>query len=174
MLSTKIKVKEFLELESTNDYLKENYRKLDSFTVIKTQFQTNGRGQFNRVWNSMPNENLLFSLLLKDIPKEKIEKIRKWVILSLMTTLKNYKLDVRFKEPNDIYINDQKLCGVLIETKLNSGICEYIIIGIGLNINQTVFKDLEATSFKKTMNETYKVNSVFKKILAEMVKQYDT
>ena len=167
------KLIEVEEITSTNDYLKENYRTLPSYTIIKADHQTSGRGQFDRKWHSNPKENLMFSLLIKDELKDHLENIRNWIIKSLLKVLKAYQIPATFKTPNDIYVKDHKICGILIETKIKGDLCEYIVIGIGLNINQTIFKNLQATSFKKELGESTNIKTVFKKIIESMAEHYD-
>lgn len=128
----------FDELESTNKYLKENYNLLPNFTFVSTSYQSKGKGREERIWNANKGENLLFSLLLKN-PKF----VSKGGYMSLIASYsvanileKKYHLNnVEIKWPNDIYVNDKKICGILLE----GNIPNYLIIGIGLNVNQENF-----------------------------------
>ncbi|VEU80975.1 biotin--[acetyl-CoA-carboxylase] ligase [Haploplasma axanthum] len=156
----------FDEIDSTNDYLKRNYDNLPNFTVVTSKYQTNGRGQFERKWLSNSDENLLFSILLKDIDISLIDDIRLVVINSLLDLLIKNNIKSRFKEPNDIYYENKKLCGILIETLTITHKYEYVIIGIGLNVNQIIFNDdLEAISMFGISNKKYQVNSLLKEYL---------
>ena len=75
--------------------------------------------------------------------------------------LSKYNIKGVFKEPNDILVNGNKILGILIETKTtNNQTFDYYIIGIGININQDFFLNLEATSFKILNNEVYNINEV--------------
>src|SRR5690606_10436096 len=142
----KVKLIELKQVNSTNDYLKSKYEELPSFTVVRADYQTAGRGQFDRKWNAARGKNLLFSLLLKDIPFDQIITIKEWIKSSIFQTLGSFGLDVYFKEPNDVYVDDKKICGILIETKSNEKNFDYVIIGIGLNVNQMLFSGFKATS----------------------------
>ena len=142
----KVKLIEFKKIPSTNDYLKDNYEKLDSFTFVRTDYQTKGRGQFERQWLSSNGRNLLVSFMIKDVPTNQIINIKEWVKSALFATLGSLGLDVYFKEPNDVFCNDKKLCGILIETKGSGKKFDYVIVGIGLNVNQFVFHSFKATS----------------------------
>ncbi|CCV64666.1 Biotin-[acetyl-CoA-carboxylase] ligase, probable fragment of Apal_10900 [Alteracholeplasma palmae J233] len=173
MQSIKLRIKEFNEIDSTNDYLKRNYLKEVSFTIVKANFQTKGKGQFDRKWESKIGENLTFSLLLKKVTLDKMEKIKNWITRSLLETIKQFDIIARFKEPNDIYVENKKLCGILIETLVEKNAFTYMIIGIGLNINQVDFIETKATSFRLLTNLQYQINSIFKKIIKELITQYD-
>lgn len=168
----KIKVVEFKRIESTNDYLKNNYQKLPTFTAVRTDYQTKGRGQFDRRWYSSYGKNLIFSLLLKDVLFDQLTLIKEWVKSSLFSLLGSYGLDVYFKEPNDIYVNDKKICGILIETKSNQTMFDYVIIGIGLNINQLFFPGLKATSMHIETKKSYSIRKVFSKLISNLLENY--
>ena len=153
----------FKELDSTNDYVKQNHQNLTNLTFVKTDFQTKGRGKLERVWKSEPKKNLLFSVLLKDVNHSKIQDLKEVVKLSLLKLLNQYKIKGVFKQPNDILVKGKKILGILIETQTNSNssIYEYVVVGIGININQTKFPNLDATSFKKILNKEVLVKEVY-------------
>ena len=129
-----LKFIKFDELSSTNDYLR---RKLDAeeYDVIIAKKQTNGRGKRGRVWIS--NEgSALFSFTV-EYKEELLNRITIFSSYIVYMVLKNFlnesnKDRLKFKWPNDIYYNNKKLSGILVEK-----IDEDIIIGIGLNINNT-------------------------------------
>ncbi len=75
---------EFEELDSTSNFLKENQTYFPNMTIIKTNHQTQGRGQFDRQWESKAGENLLFSILLKDIDVSKTYDIKRWITSVLL------------------------------------------------------------------------------------------
>lgn len=166
MLSSSIKIMRVDEIDSTNKFLKDNYKDLANITVLRTNFQTKGMGQFERTWESNKNENLLFSILLKDIKLNEINTIKTHVIETLLVVLKTFGLKGIFKEPNDIYVNDSKILGILIETKVNiNQVFDYVVIGIGININQTIFINDNATSFKLLKDKTFDLDEIFSTLL---------
>ena len=125
-------------VDSTNTYLKENFDKLDGFTFVSTNHQTNGKGRNERNWIDKEKENLLFSLLIKD---EEIIKDGSFVSLiaavSVAQVLEQYDLSkVEIKWPNDIYVNDKKIVGILLEGRIPN----YLVVGIGINVNQKAFE----------------------------------
>ena len=127
----------FDEIDSTNNYLKNSYQLLDNFTFVSTDYQSKGKGRNDRVWESSKGLNLMFSILIKD-PK----LLEVSTILSLMTAVEIAKLlernginNVSIKWPNDVLIGDKKVCGILLEGQLPN----YLVIGVGLNVNQKEF-----------------------------------
>lgn len=158
-------VLEFEELDSTNDFLKENHSYFPHMTWIRTHFQTKGRGQFDRIWESKPKENLLFSILIKELKMNQIPNLKEIVLKSLKNFFADYKIYPEFKEPNDLYVNDQKICGILIETRNQETEIDYAIIGIGINVNQTHFSFREATSMKNLKHQHYDLDLLFKSFI---------
>lgn len=151
----------FKTLSSTSDYLKDNYQDFPSFTFVQTGFQTNGRGQFERRWSSKEKENLLFSFLIKDIEIDQLDYIKKTVLSSISEILKTYQIHSTYKPPNDIYANGRKICGILIENLTELNTCLYVVIGIGLNVNQTEFEGFVATSIKQEIGFTVEVSNIY-------------
>lgn len=171
----KLKIIELDEVNSTNDYLKDNYHQYDNLTVIKTKFQTKGRGQFERSWESLKDENLLFSMLLKGLDVNKINILKQIVLESLLILLETLNVKGIFKEPNDVYVEDKKILGILIETKLseNNEQYKYVIIGIGLNVNQEEFNEKNATSLKKLKNKIFEINDIFSSFISIFMKNFN-
>ena len=128
----------FQSIDSTNLYVKNHYQSLDDFTVVVADYQTNGKGRNDRTWISEKGDNFLFSLLVKNK-----EIIKEASYLSLVAAVSIYEFlheklhieNISIKWPNDIYVNEKKICGILLEGQLP----EYVVIGIGLNVNQTEF-----------------------------------
>ncbi|PKK93506.1 MAG: biotin--[acetyl-CoA-carboxylase] ligase [Tenericutes bacterium HGW-Tenericutes-6] len=164
---------EFDQLNSTSDFLKENFSYFPHMTFIRANFQTQGRGQFDRTWLSDSKQNILCSILLKDLKMSSISEVKLWMKESLMSFLENEGLNPRFKEPNDIYIFEQKICGILIETKSTSDHLDYVIVGFGLNVNQHIFHDLYATSMSLLKDQDYDIQKLFQRILNHLVYTYE-
>jgi biotin-[acetyl-CoA-carboxylase] ligase BirA-like protein len=162
----------FDEIKSTSDLLKEHFSSFSHFTIIKTNYQYKGRGQYERTWTSNRNENILFSLLLKDLHIKHIDDLKQWMIESIIGFLKSHQLNPVFKKPNDIYINNQKICGILFETRTLNETLEYVIIGVGLNVNQENFQALNATSMKKILKQTFNIQTLFDELLNMMITTY--
>lgn len=159
---------EFDEIDSTNLYLKNNYQTLPNYTIVKTKYQTEGHGQFARVWESNYNENLLFSLLIKkDLPFV-VKDANPVFVSALLALLDELGIEANFKYPNDIQVGGKKLAGILIETKFSGPNVDYVIIGIGLNVNQVDFKTPNAISLKNILNKDLDIDLVFKKLLKHL------
>ena len=110
---------------------------------ITADFQTSGHGQATNRWESEDGKNLLFSLLLRPtiIPAAEQFIITEFVTLAIINVLQDYiRQKVTIKWPNDIYVGDKKLCGILIENALCGPTIDTCIVGIGININQEEFK----------------------------------
>lgn len=110
-------------------------------TVITADEQENGKGYQGNYWESDPGKNLTFSLLLypEVVPPEEVFSLSKAVALGIAEYLSTIFREVKVKWPNDVYIQDDKIAGILIENSLTGNKIDYSIIGIGLNVNQTVF-----------------------------------
>lgn len=127
--------------ESSNDEARKAIDSLDNLSVVAVRCQTSGRGQGTNSWESAPGENLTFSIILKDLnilPKEQIV-ISQITALSVVELLEKHGIEAKIKLPNDIYVGSKKICGILIENTLCSNKIRWSIIGIGINVNQTVF-----------------------------------
>ena len=129
----------FKEIDSTNNYLKNSYQLLDDFTFAVADYQSHGKGRNDRVWQSNSGENLMFSFLIKN--KELINKAESFSILTAVevaSLIEKYDIDnVSIKWPNDILIGDKKVCGILLEGQVP----DYLVVGVGLNVNQKEFPD---------------------------------
>lgn len=133
-------------LDSTNDEAGRTLDSLDNLSVIAAESQTAGRGQRGNVWKSAPGDNLTFSIVLKpgDSGIPAIKASRQFILsevaaLSISAFLNENGVSARIKWPNDIYVGDRKICGILIEHRIRGAQISASIIGIGLNLNQTAF-----------------------------------
>lgn len=131
-------LRHYTELASTNAELRRLHPAGN--LAIYADHQTGGRGQRGNVWLSAPGENLLFSLLWHpvDLPARLQFSLSEAVALAVVRLLEGYGVCAKVKWPNDIYVGDSKICGILIENAVGV-LLESSIIGIGLNLNQTDF-----------------------------------
>jgi BirA family biotin operon repressor/biotin-[acetyl-CoA-carboxylase] ligase len=109
--------------------------------VIHTDYQTEGKGQPGNTWESLKAKNLLFSMILHPVwvPIDELFLISQLVCIAIKNVLDEYTTNISIKWPNDIYWNDKKLAGILIENSLQGTIIKSVVIGIGLNVNQKIF-----------------------------------
>ena len=111
-------------------------------TVITAAFQEEGRGQKGNSWESEPGKNLLMSLILYPVmvrPEEQFV-ISQMVSLAVYDLVRNETPDAKIKWPNDIYVSDDKIAGILIENGIMGETLNSSIAGIGLNVNQKLFR----------------------------------
>jgi len=168
------------EINSTNDYAYKllSHSKQFEGTIVLTDFQTNGKGQANNVWISDKGKNLLLSIILKPgfLKIEKQFYLSMAISLSILHTIKNYSNNrVEVKWPNDIFLNGKKISGVLIKNTISGDKIKNAIIGIGLNVNQTEFGDLNgmATSLKLAHKIEFERNKVLKTLLKYLNSYYE-
>lgn len=161
------------EIDSTNNFAKNLLKQNKVFenTVILTDHQTKGRGQKNNIWVSQKRKNLTFSIII--FPKIKVEDqffLLMATSLGIIDCLSKYINNIKLKWPNDIYYNNKKLGGILIENIIKNNIIESSVIGIGLNINQVIFENnLNAISLKIINNKSH--NRI--KILKELIDKFE-
>lgn len=167
------KIINFPTLSSTNQYLKENYKKYDEFVVVTTDNQTNGKGRMDRVWNSS-KDDLIFSILLKPkFDSSKIPLISLIMGASLCNVINKYQ-NCSIKWPNDIIINDKKIAGILVEA-ISSYEIDAVIIGIGINVNSEKFSSdliIKASSLKLETNKLINKEILLDEILKEFLRLY--
>ena len=111
--------------------------------VVVAEYQTAGKGCGSNSWESERGKNLLFSAFIhpKDFQAKNQFIITQLVSVSLCRAVERFvNRPVEIKWPNDIYVGDKKICGVLIENRLQGHMVKDTIIGVGLNVNQTEFK----------------------------------
>ena len=164
----------FKEIDSTNTYLKNNYLSLDNFTFVSTDYQSQGKGRNDRQWLSNKGENLMFSFLIKEKPLIDIAPL-----LSLLAACEVAKLleqmkikNVSIKWPNDVLVNDQKICGILLEGQLPN----YVVVGVGLNVNQKEFPSnlrREATSISNELGKEVSILELKETLFLNIVESFN-
>ncbi len=112
-------------------------------TVYLADRQTAGKGRRGRSWLSDSPENLYFTLLLRPtLAPEKVTMLTLVMAYAVSKAMEKVtKLQTGIKWPNDIVINNKKVCGILSEMKLEKQNCAYCVIGVGINIGQTSFTE---------------------------------
>ncbi len=165
------------EINSTNTYLKENYDCFNHFTVCYTNHQTKGRGRITHNWYDEKGKNLLMSILLKDVKfNNYLNDLTLVIAVAVFKVLEKYISNITIKWPNDIYVNSLKICGILTEGVTLNNQIEAIIVGIGLNVNGTIYpKDIKnnTTSLKLLTNKTYNRKRLLKKIVKAFKKELE-
>ena len=160
----------FSEIDSTNTYLKNTYRLLDNFTFVSADYQSHGKGRNDRTWLSNKGDNLMFSFFIKDESLLKLAPIISLISASIIAkALESYKIKgVAIKWPNDVLINEEKVCGILAEGELPN----YLVVGIGLNVNQKEFLlDLRrpATSLYRVLGKEVDIEQLKETLFSQIV-----
>ncbi len=131
------------ETDSTNNYAANQLltKRLPEGIVFVADSQIDGRGQAHNKWESEPGKNLTFSILLYPdfLEVSRQFEISKAISLGVADYLKALTPGVSIKWPNDIYLYDRKVAGILIENSIRINKISSAIVGIGLNINQQQF-----------------------------------
>lgn len=159
---------------STNLVLSENYnnQEIKEPFIIATHEQTAGIGQRNNKWIAEKGKNLTFSIgmPLVDFPAHKQFLLNKAISIAIWETITHYlpNQNVKIKWPNDILVNGQKICGILIDNKLRGNIIHFSIIGIGMNINQLDFGYLNATSLKKIESKEFDIQEILLNLIEKI------
>ena len=157
-------------IHSTNDYtlsLKDSLV-FNEGLVVTANYQSGGYGQRGNAWESLPSKNLLLSVVIE--PKLKLKDqylISIIAALSVCDLLKNYGIKPEIKWPNDILVAKKKIGGIIIQNKLQGNYITHFVIGLGLNVNQLLFKPYSplATSLRLQLNKEYEVLKIQEQFL---------
>ncbi len=161
-------------IDSTNTYLRQlsATESLNDGTVVVAKHQLKGRGQMGTQWNAQNSKNLTFSVF-KDVSFITFEQyfcINLAVSLAVFKALQGFYIKgVMVKWPNDILADNKKIAGILIENVITQTQFNATIIGIGLNVNQTEFKELpNASSLRLITGRTFNLDEVLHAILEQL------
>jgi len=169
----------FDELNSTSVYAHKHLEELENLQVISCNLQTQGHGQFERVWFSSDKNggNIYISIILKPNNIEHLNELTRYVALIGAKTLEQYGLKPTFKYPNDILINGKKIAGFLAESEFIGQVCKGVIVGCGINLNldEEELKniDIPATSIFNETNKQVDKQEFLDKFLSNFEKEYD-
>ena len=155
-LDTKFVGRNFIYVDtitSTNSFLLNSEKKYQNGTTLLAEFQEKGRGRIKRPWLSNKGQNLTFSILLnKKLDKYILNHINLATSLAVSQSIEHlYQLKTDLKWPNDVLVNKKKISGILLESKSTGSALNKIVVGIGINVNQTKFEGkfkIQPTSIK--------------------------
>lgn len=158
------------EIPSTNSFLLNNLEDFNHGTTILSEFQQEGKGRLNRPWFSNKGQNLTFSILLaKNINRYNPNHISLAASLAVSYAIENlFQLKTNLKWPNDVLINNKKVSGILLESSSQGSEITKIVIGIGINVNQTKFIGdfkLQPTSVKFELKKEIQRERLLSEIL---------
>ena len=167
----------FPSLSSTNSYCWEllSNKSLPDGTVIWTPLQTDGRGQRGKLWISDEGKSLPFSIIFR--PKVNVSEqfiLNKAIALGVCEGVASFGVSSKIKWPNDIYIENKKVAGVLIENSLRGNLLQELVVGVGVNINQDEFtNDLpNPVSLKQVLKQTFDIEIVLEEFCYYIEKRY--
>lgn len=165
------------ETGSTNRYARELPEDQNhGLTLVTAEFQTAGRGAGTNRWESERSQNLLFSLISypKGLLANQMFALSEVTALAIRDTLSSYTPGFQIKWPNDIYYNDKKISGMLIENDLRGKWVHRSIIGVGVDINQTRFLSdaPNPVSLAQILGKAVERNQVLNSILLQFNHYY--
>ena len=163
-------------IDSTNRYARDEAVALwreagdKELVAVTARHQTAGRGQRGNVWNSLAGENLLLTLVVR--PGQSLQVTSQFLLsqavaVAIHSAMTRYGIDTRLKWPNDIYVGNRKLAGILVELDYSGSSVEQAIIGIGLNVNQSDFPAMDRVpvSMKMLLGKEFTVDDVLRDVI---------
>ena len=164
------------QCHSTNDKLLEliDEGRAREGDVIVTDHQNAGRGQRGNSWESEPNANLLFSVMLtpRFVSLQHQHYLTMIAGLATHDAVRKYLPDqfksIKIKWPNDVYVNEKKIAGILCESSIAASQMEFAVVGIGLNVNQKFFENEKATSMFFEKKETIERYDLLENLLVRL------
>ena len=125
--------------DSTNAELRRRLSRSGDLTIIAAESQSSGRGQGDHTWHSAPGQNLTFSILLRhrSLKASDALAVTSIMALGICDYLRAKGIGPWIKWPNDIWVGEKKICGILVENCMHGGMIDFSIVGVGLDLNQT-------------------------------------
>ena len=164
-----MKFLKFNEIDSTNNYMKENISSFENYDIVSAKVQTSGRGRRGNTWLS-PEGMALFSFLLKPEKEFSIIEATKLPLLAGISTLialKKIKNGAySFKWTNDVFLSGKKLCGILIER-----VKDDFVVGIGINVANKIPEDIKNIAI--SMESDYDIEKLILKVVEKFSIYYE-
>jgi BirA family biotin operon repressor/biotin-[acetyl-CoA-carboxylase] ligase len=163
------------EVDSTNSEAARRLHDAPHGAVWTAAFQSAGRGQQENRWESEAGKNLLCSILFRPVRfrAEAQFLLSQAVSLGVCAYLRDEGLPAQIKWPNDIYVGEKKIAGLLLEHHVCGEYISATIAGIGLNVNQQRFGQApQATSMRTVMQKEYPLHTVLDGLLAAIFRYY--
>ena len=128
-------------VDSTNTWVSQNEKNLPSPSIVRCNTQSAGRGQRGNSWESESGKNFTGTVLIhpEDFPASSQFQLSEAIALAIVETISDYGIEAKIKWPNDIYVGDKKICGILVENVITGTKISRSIAGFGLNVNQEKF-----------------------------------
>lgn len=170
------KVIVFDKTPSTNSKAKELAGKQEG-TVVIARVQKKGKGRLDRVWES-PEGGVYLSIILRpDCALDKTTLISLTAAITVSKTISSYGASARVKWPNDVLIGRKKIAGILLESEVHENRVEYVVLGIGINLNTDLNLlseeiRLTSTSLSKEIGTSVDYHNFIKKLLLNLDEYY--
>jgi len=155
------------EVDSTNEFLKRNYKSFHDGAVVVAIKQSAGKGRMGRNWYS-PEGGLWYSVLFKPKIHINLHVYTKIFSIAIVEVLRKLKVKAYIKWPNDIYYDGKKICGILSEAVSVNDRVVAIVVGVGLNVNNDIPSEISDIAIslkdilKKKIKITYLLDSINK------------
>lgn len=169
---------DYEEVDSTNVVAKKKAREgAETGTVVIADAQTGGKGRLGKVWDSPGGMGIWMSLIVRpEIPPQEVSGMTLVVGLAICQAIRKVtELEAYIKWPNDIVVNGKKVCGILTEMSAEMDRVNYVIVGIGVNVNTLDFpEELQnvGTSLKIESGKSYSRKDLVAQILMVFEKYY--
>lgn len=161
--------------DSTNDELRRRLNQSGDLAIIAAESQTAGRGQGDHSWHSAPGQNLTFSVLLRHrcLKASDALAVTSIMALGIRDYLQTKGIEPWIKWPNDIWVGEKKICGILVENSIRAGRIDYSIVGVGLDVNQTEWpSDLpNPVSLKELTGRQYDIREELRQLYDALAKR---
>lgn len=161
--------------DSTNDELRRRLNQSGDLAIIAAESQTAGRGQGVHSWHSAPGQNLTFSVLLRHrcLKASDALAVTSIMALGIRDYLQTKGIEPWIKWPNDIWVGEKKICGILVENSIRAGRIDYSIVGVGLDVNQTEWpSDLpNPVSLKELTGRQYDIREELRQLYDALAKR---
>lgn len=166
------------EIDSTNRFLRElKDEQKDEMVVAVADFQTAGKGQGSHTWESEAGKNLLFSIKVHPrwVPVRQQFLLSMAGAIAIKEALETYVDGITLKWPNDVYWNDKKISGTLIETSIDSKGIKTCIFGIGINVNQEAFHSdaPNPVSLRQILGHEVDRDELLQKVIDGFIRYYE-
>ena len=149
-------------------------------SVVVTEYQSAGRGRHGRAWTAKKGQNLMFSVVLRPaLEADRLGLVTVAAGVAVAEAIEAFVAPHRaaLKWPNDVLLEGRKTCGMLLESSLSGGQeAEVVVLGVGLNVNQTTFPDAladTATSLRLTAGRAVPRAPLFARLLRRLEVRYD-
>ena len=170
---TNQKIEYYKEIESTHLYAKKS--EILGNKIIIAEKQTGGIGTKGRTWHTGEEKNIALTIIAHPNCKiKKLEGLTTLIAKKIQESIKElYGYNLQIKEPNDLILNNKKICGILTEIHTQEEIIKYLLISIGFNVNEEEF-DLDiqeiATSLKKEFQKDFNREEIIINIINKIIK----